>query len=59
MGKKKISISVICNKCGKKLNETRINWNWENAVQYRLLCRNCHYSVDLTIHRKIKKQKII
>ncbi|KKM96437.1 hypothetical protein LCGC14_1178160 [marine sediment metagenome] len=55
--KKKISVSVRCNKCGNKLDVAKVDWNWENAVQYQFFCRNCHYNIDITITGKVKKEK--
>ena len=57
MPKKKIGVSVKCNNCGNKLEDSRINWDWENVVQYRFFCRNCDYNIDIVITGKIKKRR--
>lgn len=55
--KKKIIISVRCNKCGSKLEDSRIDWNFVNAVQYRFFCIKCHYNIDIMITGKVKKYR--
>ena len=54
--KKKINVSITCLECGKRLDDSRINWNYKNAVQYRFSCRNCHYHIDIVISGKVKKR---